>query len=98
MAAGKAVEFNNQLEEHRSNLTANQLKKARKKRAKLFQQVSKQLQAAKPSHVALLLLVFCVFCAMHAPVWSEAAMQSILQVISASRVVELLLTSMFCRH
>jgi hypothetical protein len=46
MAAGKAVEFNKQLEEQRSNLTANQLKRARKKRAKLFQQVRKQLQAA----------------------------------------------------
>uniref|UniRef100_A0A383VRI8 RNA methyltransferase n=1 Tax=Tetradesmus obliquus TaxID=3088 RepID=A0A383VRI8_TETOB len=38
MAADRAVEFNQQLEEHRSNLTANQLKRARKKRAKLFQQ------------------------------------------------------------
>jgi hypothetical protein len=71
MAAGKAVEFNNQLEEQRSKLSANQLKKARKKRAKLFQQVRKQLQASQPRSVALLLLVVCAFGAMHAPVCFE---------------------------
>jgi Flp pilus assembly protein TadB len=81
MAAGKAVEFNNQLEEQRSNLTANQLKKARKKRAKLFQQVRKQLQAAQARSAALLLLVFCAFCAMRALVWSKAAMLNIQQLI-----------------
>jgi hypothetical protein len=62
MAADRAVEFNKQLEEHRSNLTANQLKRARKKRAKLFQQVRRQLKQQKPCPAVLHCGVLCIVC------------------------------------
>jgi hypothetical protein len=65
MAADRAVEFNKQLEEHRSNLTANQLKRARKKRAKLFQQVNRQVQTAQ-TPASLLIAFHVLFSVCHA--------------------------------